>query len=87
MKKLIAFMAVALVFAFNANAEFDVTAAANTVKGAADAATAKVEEVKADAAAQKKAADEEAAAKKAEQDKAVEDAKSSLNNLKNALSN
>ena len=85
MKKLFALTALALVLSVNANAQFDVTAAANSVKQAADTATAKVEETKATVAAQKQAADKESAAKKAEQEKAVEDAKASLNNLKNSL--
>ncbi len=86
MKKLIAVLAVMLSFATVARAEFDVTAAANKVKEAADSATAKIEAKKAEAAAKKSESEEEAAAKKAEQEKAIEEAKTSLSNLKNALS-
>ncbi len=86
MKKLIAVLAVMLSFATVAKAEFDVTAAANAVKEVADEATAKIEAKKADVASKKAESEEEVAAKKAEQEKAIEDAKTSLSNLKNALS-
>lgn len=94
MKKFVALLAVMLAFAPVANAQWDMTTAATKVKEVADDATAKVEAKKAEAEAKKaeaeakKAEEQKAAeAKKAEQQKAIDDAKTSLGNLKNALSN
>lgn len=85
MKKILGVLLVMLSFTTAANAQWDVAAAANKVKTAADDATAKIEAKKAEAAAKKSESEAEAEAKKAEQKKAIEDAKASLNNLKNAL--
>ena len=86
MKSFVAILAVLSCFAAPANAEWDITAAANSVKESADKATAKIEEAKAKQAAKEAEAKADAEAKKAEQQKAIDDARSSLNNLKNALS-
>lgn len=86
MKKIIAALAVVLAFTSAANAEFDVTAAAQKVKTVADDATAKIEAKKAEADAKKAEEQKAAEAKKAEQQKAIDDAKASLGNLKDALS-
>lgn len=85
MKKFFAVMAAVLAFTTVAHAEWDVTSAANKVKETADAATAKIEAQKSEAAAKKAQAEADKAAKKAEQEKAINDAKESLENLKDVV--
>ena len=71
MKNLGALLAVALLFSMNANAQIDLTTAANDLKATADAETAKVEAAKASVTAEKQKAIAEIEAKKAEVEAAV----------------
>ena len=78
MKKLFGLSALALMLAFNANAQVDLTTAANDVKATADAATAKVEAAKAAVKAEEQNAIAAVEAKKAELESAVSVADSDI---------
>ncbi|MCQ2741031.1 MAG: hypothetical protein MJ210_02815 [Alphaproteobacteria bacterium] len=71
MRKLFGLSALALILAFNANAQINLTTAANDIKATADAATAKVEAAKASVAMEEQNAIAEIEAKKAEVASAV----------------
>ena len=86
MKKLFGLSALALMLAFNANAQVDLTKAANDLKTAADVATAKVEAAKANVAAEKQNAVAEVEAKKAEVESAVAAKESDADDVKDEQS-
>ncbi len=95
MKKLLSavIVASAVVFANGALADWNLVASAQKVQDKADAAAKKIEEAKvrdaekkAELKAKMEAKKAETQAKKAEREKALDDAKSSLNNLKNVYS-